>query len=65
MCAWLALLRKPLDDSSYAVSQHAFQRMGERVITIDDIRRCALEGDFLRTQDHGGGFRYEMLCVRR
>ena len=53
MYAWLALLRKSVQDSSYTVSQHAFRRMGERGITIDDIRRCALEGDFLRTQDHG------------
>ena len=54
MYAWLALLRKSVEDSSYTIGQHAFRRMGARGITIDDIRRCALEGDFLRTQDHGG-----------
>ena len=54
MYAWLVLLRKSVEDSSHTISQHAFQRMGERGITIDDIRRCASEGDFLRAQDHGG-----------
>lgn len=39
MYAWLALLRKSVEDSSYTISQHAFQRMGERGITIDDVRR--------------------------
>ena len=53
MYAWVVLLRKSIGDSSYTISQHAFQRMGERGITIDDIERCALEGEFLRKQDHG------------
>lgn len=40
----------------YTISTHAFQRMGERAITEEDIVQCAAQADITRileTQYHG------------
>ena len=49
-----AYLRSAASQHSYLISRHAFQRMGERGITEEDIERCVREGQILEKQDHGG-----------
>jgi len=49
-----AYLRSAASQHSYLISQHAFQRMGERGITEEDVKRCALGGRIVGKQDHGG-----------
>ncbi|MGE5586717.1 MAG: DUF4258 domain-containing protein [Clostridia bacterium] len=49
-----AYLRSAARQRSYVISRHAFQRMGERGITEEDIEKCVLKGQILEKQDHGG-----------
>ncbi|NQS74831.1 MAG: DUF4258 domain-containing protein [Peptococcaceae bacterium] len=51
--AWLELLRKAGKTRSYIISKHAFNRMGERTISDDDVHRCSLEGHYIECQGHG------------
>lgn len=49
-----AYLRSAASQRSYVISRHAFQRMGERGITEEDIERCGRAGQVLERQGHGG-----------
>lgn len=49
-----AYLRSAAKRRIYTISSHAFQRMGERAITEEDIEKCGLEGQVLEEQDHEG-----------
>ena len=50
---WLVILREAVPGHSYIISTHAKSRMGERSISVFDIDRCALQGTFIESQDHG------------
>lgn len=53
MYPWLMLLHTAIKRASYTISKHAFHRMGERGVTVEDIEQCALNGDYIGSEDHG------------
>jgi len=53
MPEWIVFLRTAIKDSKYIISDHAFERMGQRGITIEDVERCVIEGQVVDKQGHG------------
>jgi hypothetical protein len=51
--AWIVLLREIGRTRNYIISRHAFDRMGERDISEDDVHRCSLTGQYIEFQGHG------------
>ena len=53
MPEWIVFLRKAIKDSKYIISEHALKRMGQRGITVEDVERCAIEGEVVGRQRRG------------
>ncbi|CEI72515.1 DUF4258 domain-containing protein [Romboutsia hominis] len=44
------IIRKNFEEGNYEITTHAFERMNERMIDIDDVERCVVQGETIEFQ---------------